>query len=741
MSQGGSSLLKSERDSESTDILQQFFRFIVVGLCNTGLNFIVYVICVWLGLSPAAAAALAFVILIPVHFKAYSTFVFKSNQDIASALRYGLVLAVSMALNVGLVTFFWAYLLADPLPAQALGLAPAIAANYLLLRYFAFSTASPPIKTSATLWTWFVIAGVSALAIYVSAAAMLIYTNPLLFADDWRHYSHYFFQRDAIDAIFGRENKHLMIAPNFIFFSNYLFFDGRMSNLALVNVGLLSAVAVLLGTGWIKATWRQDRSWVEVVAIFFIWGAVALFLGAPRTQFWGIGVHNHLVVVGVLGAALFASGIAGTLTRPGPLAGFVGSAAVAATSFTTGAAAWLLAFPGVVANREKPIVLIAAMGIGLIGLTGTVWPILVGGNSSGYEFDPISLATFSIAMFGSAWNLISQSSLPTESFQNSLIAGSFGCFVVVVAALRVLLAKPIGRFGQLYCFFVLIGLFTMAAGLMIGFGRIALEDGLGEALRPRFRTWSLMGWTSVAGVSLAATYEVGVKLRSEWMFSILALLLVFVLFFANLKVIDTSLRYSHAYWVDTMTQVAMNHTTRPTDRRLWRDKERVWLRIIGHLREFKRNIYAEIWPHRMGHNLSSNLGQLDEPCISELEVRPTNRSDEWAVRGWILPKSPFSAPLSNVYFLDEANNVIGFAKPVFGRTNHRKSRYWEHASAPARLIESIGFQGLGDLPGISGHFLGRFLAIEADASTLAQELHFVAETKTGWRCHGNGQNS
>ena len=741
MSPSESDVIKFARQSEQSEVLKEFLRFIIVGLGNTALNFIIYAVCVSFGMSPAGAAALAFVTLVPVHFKAYSTFVFRSSGDIANVLRYGLVLAMSMALNVGLVTFFWAYLLADPLPAQALGLAPAIAANYLLLRYFAFPKALPPSEISATPWTWFAIAGVSALAIYVSVAAMLIYTNPLLFADDWRHYSHYFFQRDAIDAIFGRENKHLMVIPNFIFFSNYQFLDGRMSNLALVNVGLLLAASVLLATGWIKATWRRDRSWIEVVGIVFIWGAVTLFLGAPRTLFWGIGVHNHLVVLGVVGAALFASGIAGSFTRPGPFAGFVSSAAVAATSFTTGAAAWLLAFPGAVANREKPIVLLAAMGIGLIGLTATVWPILDGGSSSGYEFDPVSLATFSIAMFGSAWNLVGQSSLPIENFQNSLIAGAFGCFVVVIAALRVLLARPIDRIGQLYCFFVLIGLFTMAAGLMIGFGRIALEDGLGEALRPRFRTWSLLGWTSVAGVLLAAAYEVGVKFRSEWMFGILALLLVLVLFFGNLKVIDTSLRYSHAYWVDTMTQVAMNHTTRSTDRRLWRDREEVWLRIIGHLREFKRNIYAELWPHRMGHNLSAILGQLHEPCASQLEVGPSNRPDEWVVRGWILPKSPSSAPISNVYFLDEADNVIGFAKPVFGRTSHRKSRYWEHASAPAWLIESIGLQGLSNLPGISGHFLGRILASATNASTLAQELRFVAETRTGWRCYRNSQDS
>ncbi len=381
------------------------------------------------------------------------------------------------------------------------------------------------------------------------------------------------------------------------------------------------------------------------------------------------------------------------------------------------------------------------MGIGLIGLTATVWPILDGGSSPGYEFDPVSLATFSIAMFGSAWNLIGQSSLSIENLQNSLIAGAFGCFVVVIAALRVLLARPIDKVGQLYCFFVLIGLFTMAAGLMIGFGRIALEDGLGEALRPRFRTWSLLGWTSVVGVLLAAAYELGVKFRSEWMFGILALLLVLVLFFGNLKVIDTSLRYSHAYWVDTMTQVAMNHTTRPTDRRLWQDREEVWLRIIGHLREFKRNIYAELWPHRMGHNLSAILGQLHEPCASHLEVRPSNRPDEWVVRGWILPKSPSSPPISNVYFLDEADNVIGFAKPVFGQTSQRMSRYWEHASAPAWLIELIGLHGLGNLPGFSGQMLGRFLANATNASALAQELRFVAETRAGWRCYRNGQDS
>ncbi|MYH15480.1 MAG: hypothetical protein F4149_09940 [Gammaproteobacteria bacterium] len=580
------------------------------------------------------------------------------------------------------------------------------------------------------------IAGFAAIVIYIAAAAVLLYTNPLLFADDWRHYNHYFFERDLINAIFGRENLHLMILPNIMFLSNYLFFDGRMSNLALINVGLLSTSAALAAFAWLRATWKPDRHMAEVAGAFLVWAAILLFLGAPRTLFWGIGVHNHLVVLGAFGAALFASGLTGSLRKPINFIGFIGFATIASTSFTTGSAVWMLGFLGAVLNRERLSTTLTLLIVGLAGLITTVWPMLSKGVVADAGLNVTSLLVFCASLFGSAWTTVG----PDLAQGNELLVcagiGAFGVLVIILAAVRTLLRPEISEMDRLYCYFVLIGSFVVAASLMIGYGRIELEHGLWESLRPRFHTWSLLGWASVVGVMLGAAYEASHRFRTHWPLTAYVVSLLLLILLGNLNVINSSLRHTYSYWMDTVTQVAVNHINRPTDRRLWRDREDVWLRVIDHLRSHKRNIYAESWPHRMGHDMSTVRDQLNNRCNSELEVMPSNRHDEWIVRGWILPQSKHSAPITNVYFLDKKGQTIGFSKPIFGSQRGENQRYRDHMIWPARLMDSLGLRSARDIPGVSGHFLGRIIADESNADQVRRQLQFVAETKFGWSCTG-----
>ena len=361
----------ADRRSSHTELI----RFLFVGSVNTALNFFIYSICIFFGLSPAWSAAIAFASLIPVSFKAHSSFVFNSSLSVPVILKCSVALTISMVFNIGLVTFFWTHLLADPIPAQVLGLAPAVVVNYILLKYFVFPNRSTAVRRKEAAIPWAIIF-TAAIVAYVSAAAILLYTNPFLFSDDWRHYNHYFFERDLVGAIFGRENLHLMILPNIIFLSNHVFFDSRMSNLALVNVGLLSTAGALAAFAWLQATWKPDRRMVEVLGAILVGVAILLFLGAPRKLFWGMGVHNHLVVLGTFGAALFVSGLVGSLRKPRNFIGFVGFATIASTSFTTGSAVWMLGFLGAVVNREKLLTTLALLAIGLVGLFATVWPML-----------------------------------------------------------------------------------------------------------------------------------------------------------------------------------------------------------------------------------------------------------------------------------------------------------------------------------------------------------------------------
>ena len=718
--------------------LKEFMRFLVVGTANTALNFLLYSLCIYVGLSPPLAAVVAFIGLIPVHVKAHASFVFRSQLDISTVLKFSLSLAVSMSLNVGLVTVFWVYLLANPIPAQVLSIGPSVAANYMLLKFFVFSR-PPALHTGESVPKLpLLTASVAVLAVYVSVAAILLYTNPFLFSDDWRHYNHYFFERDPWTAILGRENGHLMILPNIIFLLNYICFDGRMSNLALTTVALLSASGLLVAISLLRAipTKQRYRYPIEHLCVFLVCEAMLLFLGAPRTLFWGIGVHNHLVVLGVVGAAFFAAGMAGPLRNPLPALGFITFATVASTSFTTGAAAWLLGFMAVLANRERFRVHMAFFVLGLVGFAVTVLPLLHRDEVVGRVVDIFALILFSAAVFGNMFATMGADVLPKEAFGVSAAIGCLGFLMTSAAIARVLARGTAEQTRNAYCFFSLIGIFVFVAGLMIGHGRMDGEIGLHAALYPRFATWSLLGWTGVMGVILLMAHELGCKYDKQWVLYSAALCLSVLILFGNVQTIDTKLRYAYAFHMDTLTQAVTNHTARPTERRLWRNREDVWLKVIGHLRQNRRNVYREQWPHLMDRDMSHIWHRLQRHCISKLEVLPTGRSDERKIRGWVLPDARLSPPVLDVAFLDSAGYVVGFAKPVFGSAYGQDTRYRQHMIWPARMVRTPGTRSISDLPGLSGHVLGRVRTAASDTGSLEGELRFIAAGRTGWSCKG-----
>ena len=716
--------------------LKEFMRFLVVGTANTALNVLLYSLCIYVGLSPPLSAVVAFVGLIPIHVKAHASFVFRSQLDISTVLKFSLSLAVSMSLNVGLVTVFWVYLLADPIPAQVLSIGPSVAINYLLLKLFVFSRLPALHAVESLPKLPLLTASVAVLAVYISVAAILLYTNPFLFSDDWRHYYHYFFKRDPWTAIFGRENGHLMILPNITFLLNYISFAGRMSNLALMTVALLSVSGLVVTISLLKAIPDRHRYPIEPLCVFLLCEAMLLFLGAPSTLFWGMGVHNHLVVLGVVGAAFFAAGMAGPLRNPLPALGFIIFATVASTSFTTGAAAWLLGFMGVLVRRERFRVHLAFFVLGLVGFTVTVLPLLQRDEIVGRVVDIFALILFSAAVFGNMFAAMGADVFPKDAFGVSAAIGCLGFLMTSAAVARVLARGTAQQTRNAYCFFSLIGIFVFLAGLMIGHGRMDGEIGLDAALYPRFATWSLLGWTGVVGVILLMAHELGRKFDNQWLFYSVALCLSMLILFGNVQIIDTRLRHAYGYHMDTLTQAVTNHTTRPTERRLWEDHEDAWLEIIGHLRQNRRNVYSEQWPHLMDRDMSHIWHRLRRSCISNLEVLPTGRSDERKIRGWILPDARVSAPVLDIAFLDGDGHVIGVAKPIFGSAYGQDARYLQHMIWPARMVRVLGTRNISDLPGLSGHVLGRIRTSANDTGSLEGELRFIAAGRAGWSCKG-----
>ena len=112
------------RDLQKTDTKGQFVRFILVGLANTAVGYLIFAALVLLGLTPQPALALAFVLGVMWNFWAHARLVF-GQGGLGKFPAYAGVYLVIYGLNA--LALKQAILLGNtPLLAQAI-LAPAAA--------------------------------------------------------------------------------------------------------------------------------------------------------------------------------------------------------------------------------------------------------------------------------------------------------------------------------------------------------------------------------------------------------------------------------------------------------------------------------------------------------------------------------------------------------------------------------------------------------------------------------------
>jgi len=325
--------------------LREVALFLAIGGTATLLNMIFYVSLVNLaGVKPTAAAALSFVMVVPFHFISYARVVFPPDRvDLALLIRYVLALGLSFALNVGLVAVYWDWLGFQPLPAQILGLIPAILANYLTFKFFVFRSAPlrMPDVDPATAGLVAVI-GISAATLYAAIAAMLMTAGPApapAVAAELR--------TAALGDILGTLPDHSQWLPQLIVGLNAILFGSAPSIMAILTTGLIGLAGLLLAAAIVEPmrAGNADLAAILAAGLTALACFMAMHLGWSHFEPTSL-IAQALVVLGAVVAALSASGLTGRLTQPSNLAIFAGAALVATLSEAAGAMVWLLAIGG-----------------------------------------------------------------------------------------------------------------------------------------------------------------------------------------------------------------------------------------------------------------------------------------------------------------------------------------------------------------------------------------------------------
>jgi len=652
------------------------------------------------------------------------------------------LVSINFLINIGLVTFYWRVLLAEPIAAQLLALVPVIVANSFLLNYFVFRSDEIE-RPKASAFLNFGPICIAGLALYIAVAAMLLYISPVMFADDWRHYDDYFFNRSFAGSIFGRQNGHLMFLPNLVFYGNYMYLGGKTVVLAVVNVIALGLSA------WISA-WVVDRGLaiyriqlLERLGVAFIILAIFSVLAAPSSQFLSMGVHNHLAVLGAVGAAWLASDLISRNKQAWIFTGFVLFALLSSTSFSTGSSAWALGFAGAVISKQRKRTITLYFVVGVLAALATLGYLSLPGSRTWFPATPklIDLLLFVPAFLGNAVANFQRSgqSFP-ELFPYAVNLGLVGVALYCGLTLRVLvLPRQCQRsdLDKAYTFLWLVAGFVIIAGLLVGFGRAGWRTGLYSSLFPRFATWSTLFWFSLGAASILAVKEFSEWRQWTWKAgTVWGTIIAMSVLAINTTTISGRQIYKHSAMVDVGIQMALSTGNRSTEKDLFRGEEGrpAVQRVIESLRSRHGNIFAENWPYMLGNDLGTALHEIDDSCPGRFHIGPTSRSDEWKIRGWMWPSVGRVSSIKTIFLLNKDERVVGFAKPIFRSSQNSNSQYLETRPLTSEVIKTIRMPILSGLPGVSGQFRGRFVLSSENGVEVSTNLSIVGEDAVGHLC-------
>ncbi len=120
----------------------QFLRFVLVGILNTGFSYALYAIFLWLGLNYALANGLAFAISLLFSFKTQGALVFR-NSNPRLLLRFVLAWIAIYLFNVTLIGALMDLGMSSYL-SGAIALLPVTLLSYLVQRFAVFGSPVTP---------------------------------------------------------------------------------------------------------------------------------------------------------------------------------------------------------------------------------------------------------------------------------------------------------------------------------------------------------------------------------------------------------------------------------------------------------------------------------------------------------------------------------------------------------------------------------------------------------------------
>jgi hypothetical protein len=545
--------------------------------------------------------------------------------------------------------------------------------------------------------------------------AMLAYTNPSLWADEWRHYSDYFFRYSTFEGIIKRQNGHLMLLPNSIFKLNYFMGSGRPENLAALTTVMVFITGWALGSGFIaghKNTLNQSQR--RLTRILFI--VCTFSIANYPSTFWGMGVHNQAGVMFSALAILPISGAFGSISKLKNIMVFTFLAFMSASSFSASAAVWFLGVAAAVISKSELKVVTIYTLIALIGFMTTLGFSTIMNGGSNVDISISKLIHACVAMLGLPATLGSGEFLGADQLSRYTVSLKFGGLAIsAFAVTSIYLLYNMFKSDKTknssnndivalrVCW--LFGLFAIGSCALIAAGRVNLTTQVEGFLYPRFIPWSYCLWVSLGGFALYFAGKVAsrLNLRNEGIFvSSAAGFVIFTTLLSNKYLLSHDISYKYTHDITKATDLISNRNEGGAIGNLWRnDKRDVVQKIANDIYKKEAVIFANDWARRDEKFLTPSELETSKFCKAGLRTFPYKGSDDHQLDGWVRPKKGDLSTIRVLYAINQSDQIVGLALPRFGNLRSVDPREVEARSLRQKVLRKVS-----RFPGISGYMRG-----------------------------------
>ena len=260
--------------------------------------------------------------------------------------------------------------------------------------------------------------------------------------DEWRSLS-FFIDNGFWNSIVSQHNGHPMVFPNLIYRFLLLTTDGNALVRSLATLVTAALDAALLGLATVRCLRANGgSSKLQAISMFLATGALFLWLTAHVKLFWGMSVHDYIVIgAGVVALMLTPRIIDADRWNYSVLGGVVLLGTVCNFSFGFGAAVWgaILVVMTLSRQRFAPMALVAATAL----LTTVVAHVYLPNYNSTAEtlspnitLQPLLLVLSVSEMLGNAI-IQSLAAWINPTVQSAAIAGALGITALLYFSSRI----------------------------------------------------------------------------------------------------------------------------------------------------------------------------------------------------------------------------------------------------------------------------------------------------------------